>query len=202
MEAPFGVFVTAHTKHHSFLAEQLQAICSMVRRNRPDGWIDWKKSDARTLVLRDLIEGVLPLSEADCSAAEAWEIYRHSFEFARVPFAQFEERLRDHRRQISDKHIQAASDAQALAHDRALFPRSLNNQKGELVFDLHPAKLLLRVDVLEGKHLTMKPSELQQSKPAYMVFDKTIFKFRIYQEVRRNKFLNYLAERRAQGKFD
>jgi hypothetical protein len=59
--------------------------------------------------------------------------------------------------------------------------------------------MLLRADVQEGKHLlTMTPSQLQLSQTAYAPFDPKIFTHRIYyQEVRREKFLNYLAKKRA-----
>jgi hypothetical protein len=83
------------------------------------------------------------------------------------------------------------------AHDRQLIPRQTENHRGEPVFDLSPAKMLLRADVLAGKHLTMTPSQLQQSQAAYAPFDARKFKHRIYQEVRREKYLNYLARKRA-----
>jgi hypothetical protein len=75
--------------------------------------------------------------------------------------------------------------------------RSIN--EGKLVFDLHPdAKLLLRADVEAGKHLRMTPRELQIT---YQMFEPDIFRQRIYQEVRRSKFVNYLKERRTKGFF-
>jgi hypothetical protein len=63
--------------------------------------------------------------------------------------------------------------------------------------DLSPAKRLLPADVREGKHLTVMPSQLQQSQAAYAPFDPRNFKHRIYQEVRREKFFNYLPKKRA-----
>jgi hypothetical protein len=86
-------------------------------------------------------------------------------------------------------------------HDRRLFPRQLANRRGELVFDLHPAKLLLRAEILAGKHLTMTSRELQLTKVSYQIFEADIFRQRIYQAVRRSKFVNYLKERRAKGFF-
>jgi hypothetical protein len=41
----------------------------------------------------------------------------------------------------------------------------LLDENGTPVFDLHPAKLLLREDVAEGKHLLMTPLQLWKSRP-------------------------------------
>ena len=80
---------------------------------------------------------------------------------------------------------------EASQHNWKLCPRQLKNSKGELVFDLHPAKLLLRKDVAERKHLMMKPMELQETRPEYLLFDCCKFKERIHQEVRQVKFINW-----------
>jgi hypothetical protein len=45
----------------------------------------------------------------------------------------------------------------------------------------------------------MTPSQLQQSFVEYQPFNAGKFKHRIYQEVRRQKFINYLNQRRYQG---
>ena len=84
------------------------------------------------------------------------------------------------------------SEKEALQHDRNLYPGQLKNSKGELVFDLHPAKLLLRKDVAERKHLMMKPMELQETRPECLLFDCCKFKERIHQEVRQVKFISWL----------
>jgi hypothetical protein len=52
-------------------------------------------------------------------------------------------------------------------HDRLLFPRQMENCRGEPVFDLSAAKLLLRTDVADGKHLTMKPLQLKLTRDEY-----------------------------------
>jgi hypothetical protein len=75
----------------------------------------------------------------------------------------------------------------------------MENCRGETVFDLSAAKLLLRADVEDGKHLTMKPLQLQMTRDEYKPYSAKVFKHRIYQEVRRKKFINYLEERRARG---
>jgi hypothetical protein len=164
---------------------------------RRPGWINWKASRARQILLDDLESGVLPVDEEDCSAEDAWAIYSQMTEFVPVIFSQFKERVRDHRKQCREQITRSDRELDMLAHDRQLFPRQMENHHGEPVFDLSAAKLLLRADVREGKHLAMTPSQLQQSQAAYAPFDQRKFKHRIYQEVRREKFLNYLAKKRA-----
>ena len=151
--------------------------------------------------MKDLIDGILPIEASRIPAEDAWEVYKTMSEFEIVVFDQFKERLQDHRKQVGDNKIRAAIDLDALTHDRRLFPRQTANQRGEPVFDLHPAKLLLRADVKAGKHLKMAPRQLQLTNESYQMFELSIFRQHIYQEVRRSKFINYLNERRAKGLF-
>ena len=65
------------------------------------GWIDWRKSKAREIIIDDLETGLLPVDAGELSAREAWEIcYVHKAEFVDVAFSQFEKRLKDHRDQV------------------------------------------------------------------------------------------------------
>jgi hypothetical protein len=94
----------------------------------------------------------------------------------------------------------AAHESESLAQDRSLFPRQPKNHRGEPVFDLSVAKLRLRADVEEGKHNQSTPSQLQESRVEYHPFNAKKLKRDIYQEVRRQKFIDYyLDQRRAQG---
>jgi hypothetical protein len=127
-----------------------QDVCMVRRKN----WIDWKKSDARAIILEDLELGILPIDAAELSAEEAWEeAYQNMAEFVNVVFSQFEARLRDHRRRAKEQVHRSARESEALAHDRGLFPRQMANIRGEPVFDLAPAKQLLRLDVAAGTHM-------------------------------------------------
>jgi hypothetical protein len=52
------------------------------------------------------------------------------------------------------------------------------------------------MDIAQGVHNHLSPAEFQLKRPAYGQFKYRIFKDRIYQEERRIKFLNFLAEKR------
>jgi len=162
-----------------------------------EDWIKWRNSLQRDIIIEDLLCGILPLEASELSAEQAWDIgYSQMIEFLPVPFPQFKARLKDHRKQVKERLTQSRAEARALEHDRAIFPRKDRNSRGELVFDLHPAKLLLRQDVQANKHKVMKPKELQRTRAEYLEFDGRKFKERIYQEVRRNKFIHYLNLKR------
>jgi hypothetical protein len=161
-------------------------------------YIDWRNSQAKSIIVDDLDEGLLPMDQNVMSAEEAWEsCYRDMEEFAMVPFTQFKERLRDHRKQVKARYEQSEMEADALAHDRLLYPRQSHNHRGEPVFDLSIAKQFLCEDVKNKLHTTMLPSKLQGTRPEYKLFKPNKFKHRIYQEVRRQKFIFYLEQKRS-----
>jgi hypothetical protein len=102
---------------------------------------------------------------------------------ANVPFEQFQKRLADHRIQHQQQLNKATMEEILYERDTLMHARQDRNNRGELVFDLHPAKLLLRDDVERGEHEQMTPSDLQATRPEYMLFTPKKFKGRIYQEV-------------------
>jgi hypothetical protein len=168
-------------------------------RTKTEGFINWKKSKVKQIILSDLRSGTL---QAHVTAQEAWEVYLEStpvFSQEKVVFAQFRDRLRDHRKLVMVDITRATAELEYLEHDRQLFPRQMENHRGEPVFDLSEAKLLLRNDVAEGRHLNKTPHELQQSRVEYQPFNARKFTHRIYQEVRRIKFINHMNDRRERG---
>jgi hypothetical protein len=67
----------------------LLLIASMAPCSHQEGWIDWKKCDARAIILEDLELGILPI---EMPAAEAWTFYYQNMaEFVKVVFNQFKE---------------------------------------------------------------------------------------------------------------
>jgi hypothetical protein len=163
---------------------------------KSNGWINWRNSAARAILLQDLEPGGL-LNEMDhVPAEEVFNFYKDSPGFENVTFDQFKDRLSDHRKQALRDRKYAERDAEACRVDRLVHPRQTTNPRGELVFDIHPAKRLLRMDIANGLHKSMSPSELQATRPAYGEFKLRVFKHRIYQEVRRTKFLRWLEIQR------
>jgi hypothetical protein len=89
-----------------------------------------------------------------------------------------------------DLKIAEALDSAALAHDRRIHPKAANNHRGEPRWEGSDAERLLRQDMDEGKHKTMKPQLLYNMRNEYYEnYPLKIFREHIYQEEKRRKFL-------------
>lgn len=170
----------------------------MPRSQRP-GWIDWIKSETRCIIIEDLARGILPLNNNELTAEQAWEVcYKHMAEVVQegVVFSQFKARLAGHRAQARKDEQRSVEEEEMLLHDRQLYPRQFTTPDGLPVFDLHPARDLLRKDVEMNLDKVIDPSALWTTRKEYQDFDKNYFRRRIYQTRRRQKFINYLNHKR------
>ena len=77
----------------------------------------------------------------------------------------------------------------AFIRDCKLHPRKETNSRGEAKFDGSLAQKLLCEDVKNKLHEQMTPSQLQASRPEYKPYKSSIFKQRIYQEEKYQKFV-------------
>lgn len=87
-----------------------------------------------------------------------------------------------------------------LQEDRKRFPPKSKKANGTLLWDCHPAKLILREDVAAKKNQQMTPRQLQASNDEYKKLELKEFRPHIYQENRRRRFLNHLNNRREEKK--
>ena len=161
--------------------------------------IDWIHSETKKVILADLTDGHLSLDENVVSAENAFRVYKaHRPEpFAEVSFDQFKQRLKDHRKQVKKLHEASQFDEAAFQHDRLLVqPQGTHNHRDEPIFDRSPAQELLRQDVKNRQHDEMSPMDLWRSRPEYIVFALNIFRQRIYQEVRLQKYWTHLEDKR------
>ena len=83
------------------------------------GWIAWKPSAARQVLLTDLDWGGY-LRDNDRTAEDLWEHYRVMRQFADVPFAQFEWFLAMYREKSKKDDGRIDKELQALQHDRQI----------------------------------------------------------------------------------
>ena len=111
---------------------------------------------------------------------------------------QFKARLKDHRLAAAKDSHRALQEGQYLVQDRQLYPRQPYNERGELKFDIHPAKLLLREDIKNKVHLTTHKAsrQLQNLRPEYLLFKPNKFAERIRQEIKPQKYFHYLELKR------
>jgi SAP domain len=168
------------------------------KKKRRAGWIDWKNSAAREILMEDILpDGWLYGKEED--AKIVFDLYQQRQpEFAKVPFSQFEVRYNDAIKKAEKRRARSAQEEEWMKHDRRLHPRQTLNHRGEPVFDMDvKAKETLREDVKNKLYGILKPRELWELRKVYQKYDPNIFRQRIYQEIRRNKYLNYLEKKRT-----
>jgi hypothetical protein len=156
------------------------------RKSRQEGWVPWETCPGRAILLEDIKSGHLP---GGVSAKEAWKTYCTLPEFDGVVFDQFAKRLEDHRAQVAKFHARKWDDEMAYASDTFLnhYPRRKDG-----AWEGSEAQQLLKLDVKNGAHLRMRPSDLKQTRSQYLTFDLKEFRGHIYQEVKLNKFINWL----------
>ena len=170
----------------------------MPKSKNPD-YIDWRNSQAKKVIIEDLEDGLLPADETTVSTEQAWDVYKNLPEFKDVCFKQFKERLADHRQAFKKKVEASIREEDAYQHDCHLHPRNeTHDRRGKPIFDRSPAKDLLRSDIKNGAYPLLSPMQLWNSRPEYKLFDLKIFRQRIYQEIRRNKFINWCEMKRQQ----
>ena len=167
--------------------------------------IKWITSAAREILLEDLgPRGWLwndpDDNVEDLSAEVVHSIYRytHPEEFKNVPFSQFKARYDYQVKIAATRRKRSNQESEWLKHDRLLHPRKSIDLRGNLVFDMHPAKAMLRYDIKNGMHELMSAEELYESRTDYMEFDLKMFRRRIWQELRRVKMLNWMEHKRTE----
>jgi hemin uptake protein HemP len=166
---------------------------------KKDELVKWITCSARQVILDDIRRGALL---DGVSAEAAFKFYKRMPEFEGVGFDQFKARLADHRKQVTKQWLLNAEEEKAFKHDMKLYRNSrTRNKQGKLIFDASPAKLLLREDVKDKKHEGVSPSQFQATRPEYKLFDGKTFRHRVYQEIRRQKFIFHCdLHRRTKGR--
>jgi hypothetical protein len=145
----------------------------------------WKDSEAKRLLIQDLMSGEIPLDPKEMEPAQ---VYLQRPEFASLfAYERFRDRLRDLRAQIRASNHCARSDSAALAHDRRIYPKKTYNHRGEPRWEGSEAERLLKLDIDKGKNKSLKPIDLHQSRNEYKMYPLTVFRKHIDQEERRRK---------------
>eukprot|EP00957_Ditylum_brightwellii_P202614 15330936-Ditylum_brightwellii.AAC.1 len=85
-----------------------------------------------------------------------------------------------------------------MLHDRKIYLDAINDNMGELVFSHHPAWELLWDDMKMKCHESMTPSQLQATRSEYELFKLSVFRGCIKQEIRCQKYINYLENKQTE----
>lgn len=172
------------------------------RKTRREGWVDWRNHPAKEIIQNDFLvggifyEALKENKEIDLKVLFLTYTKSHPNIFEEVQFSQFQARVNDYVTRFKVGHQRSIDEEAWMAHDRSLHPRQVRNTRGELVFDLHQGKQLLRDDVKNGRHIGVLPRVFRMSRPEYCEFPEDIFRQRIYQEIRFRKYCNHLEDQR------
>ena len=101
----------------------------------------------------------------------------------------FTSRLRNARSKTMEMNARTAFDVAAVAHDRLIFPVQKTNVRNEPRWEGSKAQGLLRIDVAAKIRVATKPQEFYNTRCEYMEFSLSIFRGHIYQEEKRQKFI-------------
>jgi hypothetical protein len=122
-------------------------------------------------------------------------VYEQRPEFTQFPYKNFRTNLNNLRKDIIEKMAIAVSESAALANDRRIHPKKVLNPRGEPRWEGSETIRLLRLDMDAGKHHTMKPLELRQTRQQYRNYPKGVFRGHIEQEERARKYIVYLKNK-------
>jgi hypothetical protein len=146
----------------------------------------WRTSAARQLLEDDLLNGTIPLTNAEMMPLA---VYRSRPEFAQYPYASFPRRLKTLRDTCSLRLNRRTADAAAYRHDQRFDVRPTQLAYGLPRWEGSEAEQWLKHDITNGLHEQMAPQALYRTRDAYQVFDLARFRGHIHQEVKRRKFI-------------
>jgi hypothetical protein len=146
---------------------------------------DWVSSDAKKLLVQDMLDGLVPVNEKIKDIEKLFnELYAHQPEFRDFPFDKERYKTRIERLQTSVQCLQwgAQYDKDMLVEARKKFPKPSYGPTGVINWQDSDADHFLELDMEAGKHLEMKPSELRDTRECYKHFSKKRFSKRIDQK--------------------
>lgn len=149
----------------------------------------WIKSDAKAYLYDLLEKEEIPSNMKPKDVFETYCADRPEF----IPFGykNFSSRLRAMRIKVAMRNDCAKRDEAALANDRTIYPRPIQDGYGLPYWPDAAAKELLGEDMNNGKHKTMTGEALWSSRPEY----SEVFVKHIHQEVNTRKFHAYVDDK-------
>jgi hypothetical protein len=157
--------------------------------------IKWKKSKARSLLCKDVKDGVVT------STMALKDIYKMHPEYSCYHYEKFSARLSAIRKSIRDLDGRAKDDEIAFKKYTQNHPVSIYSHGGYPEWQNSVAQENLQEDIDDGLHISMKKSDLHASRPEYYEqFPLPVFRDKIEQELGTAKYLFTLKEKGKQHK--
>ena len=163
--------------------------------------IKWKKSKARALLYRDILDGRVPLDTKDPQGNVIMSydaIYAMRPEYGLYDRAKFPTRLNTLRDIVKDLNNRKRIDQEAFENYRANHEPSLQSHKGYPEWQGSEAQRLLLGDLEEKRHVGKTYRTVWESREEYyMNFPFTPFKYKVRQEIRTAKYIFTMKEKYA-----
>jgi hypothetical protein len=141
----------------------------------------WKISRAKKLLRKDIVEGTVT------NDMETLYVYGMRDEFMEYELKNFTANLKRLQEVIQKEQDRAVTDSDAYAIDLLINPPILQGPSGYPQWQGSEAARLLKLDIDNEKHTSMKPSDLHNTQEEYKRFPLTVFRKHIGQEVRSRK---------------
>jgi hypothetical protein len=137
----------------------------------------WINSEAKRLLREDIIAGDVQDRMAPM------DVYHMRPEYGAYKFENFRTNLGNLRAAVAASWERMQADAVAYGHDKAVWNSLQHANPRRLQWAESEAKMFLKQDIDEGKHLHLSPSELYATRAEYQEFPLQKFRNHIYQEV-------------------
>ena len=131
-------------------------------------------------------------------------VYNMRVEYRQVEYCKFRTNLNGLRKSLKAVNERAMVDQAAVVHDQQqqLMHQNISHLAATSSatchrWDASEAQHLLKLDVTDEKHLTMRPKELRMTRDEYRAFPLDVFRKHIHQEVRSRKETAYWQVRRT-----
>jgi hypothetical protein len=135
----------------------------------------WQYSDAKKLLERDILDG-----KTDGKTPE--QVHEMHAEYKQYKSKNFNPNFKRLKEKLKGLQDRADEDEAAFLHDEALNLRA--NNKPYPRWGGTVAEQLLKIDIDVGKQTTLKPRELQATRPEYSPYPPKVFRDHIQQELR------------------
>lgn len=139
----------------------------------------WRFSEAKKILLNDIISQEVP------DDMDAWDVYFSREIYWLWPFDNFKTNIKNLRAAVARDIQRARADHAALLHDlkKNPLPETVVTGSGTYPrWNGSEAERLLKLDIDEGWHLIMTPSDLQSTKEEYKEYPLRVFAKHIHQE--------------------
>jgi hypothetical protein len=181
--------VCKHLKTHILFTLLLKVTPFTMAAEEEEG-VEWKISSTKELLLRDLLDGTIPMTKLEGMTIQ--QAFDSRPEYQSSLRRLWAGRLRSARKQMLCKKSRSEFDKGAYDHDITIRPKKTHNHRGEPRWDGGETQWYLRDDMAANIPCeTIKEVKvLYDSREAYKRYPIWVFRNKVHQEVRRIKRKN------------